>query len=208
MRILLTAFNAFGDLPENPSQVLIERYASLQTPPSGAELFWRILETSYAAAEQRIVQLISDVQPDVLLMFGVAQGSSSLRIETRAINRDHANIPDNSGELRIERVIDLQGAPSFSSTIPVDALLQLLRGTGIPAYLSHDAGTFVCNHTLYAALRHINEFQLSTRCGFIHIPLPAEMCPDGRGDSVLTFDDMVQAVDTCVRFLGDPPIVA
>lgn len=208
MRILLTAFNAFGDLPENPSQVLIERYATLRGLSLAGGLFTRVLDTSYRSAELQIVELLEILHPDVLLMFGVAQGSQRLRIERRAINRDHAGIPDNSGELRIDHQIDPYGAPEFSSTFPAEQLLQVLRTACIPADLSDDAGTFVCNHTLYSALRHIITFELPTKCGFIHIPLPADMSPGKRSESLLTFDDMVRAVDICVGFLGTHGIVA
>lgn len=203
MKLLLTAFNAFGSLPVNPSQVLVERYVGSADRLPGCQIQSQILETSYALAEQHIVDLLDQFRPDVLLMFGVAQQRGLLSIERRAKNWDAATLPDNSGDLRTGEAIRPEGPAEYLTTIPAGRLVEALHGKSIPAELSDDAGAFVCNHTLYAALHHSQKTGTATRCGFVHIPLPAEMRTNEPSGSDMTFDDLLRGVDACVRFLRE-----
>ena len=45
-----------------------------------------------------------------------------------------------------------------------------MKAAGIPAAVSHTAGTFVCNHIMYGALHFAATQQPSLKAGFVHIP--------------------------------------
>lgn len=46
----------------------------------------------------------------------------------------------------------------------------LIAGT-IATQMSHDAGSFVCNHLYYSVLKYIQETQQNSQCLFVHVPL-------------------------------------
>jgi pyroglutamyl-peptidase len=53
------------------------------------------------------------------------------------------------------------------TTIDVDRLVEKMVLTKV----SHDAGTFVCNHLYYSVLKHIASYQLRYQCLFVHVPI-------------------------------------
>lgn len=203
MKILLTAFNAFGSLTVNPSQVIVEDYVARWNFSSDCQIRGEVLETAYGLAEKRIVELLDQFRPDVLLMFGVAQKRRALSIERRASNWDAVSIPDNAGEIRVGQPILESGPVEFSVTIPAEQLVEALRRESIPAELSDDAGAFVCNHSLYAGLNHARKLGGVPKCGFVHIPLPVELQSSNGHSSGVTFGELLRAVDVCVRFLQE-----
>lgn len=203
MKLLLTAFNAFGSLTVNPSQGIVEDYVLRHSLSEACEIRGEVLETAYGLAEKRIVALLDQFRPDVLLMFGVAQKRAGVSIERWAKNWDAVTIPDNAGEIRVGQPILASGPAEYSVTIPAEGLVEALRSESIPAEVSDDAGAFVCNHTLYAALHHLQKFGGVTKCGFVHIPLPVELQSSGDVSGGVTFNELLRAVDVCVRFLQD-----
>ncbi len=52
---------------------------------------------------------------------------------------------------------------------------------GIPASVSHSAGTYVCNHVFYGLMQSLKR-RPGTRGGFVHVPfLPEQSERQGRG---------------------------
>ena len=63
-----------------------------------------------------------------------------------------------------------EGGPEFmAATLPVRHIVARLRRRGIPAFVSRDAGGYLCNATLYHSLGCARE-RPGCRVGFIHIP--------------------------------------
>ena len=58
---------------------------------------------------------------------------------------------------------------------------------GIPADISHSAGTFVCNHVFYA-LMHALRKRPQVRAGFVHIPYSPEQAARHPGAPSLPID--------------------
>ena len=69
----------------------------------------------------------------------------------------------------------VRGAPAaYFARLPVKAMLAALKQAGIPAELSHSAGTYVCN-ALFYSLMHALASRPGMRGGFIHVPFaPAQ----------------------------------
>jgi pyroglutamyl-peptidase len=80
--------------------------------------------------------------------------------------------------------------------LPLDEMLASVLELEIPAALSDDAGRFVCNHVMYAALDEIERADMSVRCGFIHVPLT--------GDA-LSLEEVITAVERCIAVARAAP---
>jgi pyroglutamyl-peptidase len=183
--LLVTGFEPFGDVQVNPSALIVEHLA--RTPAPGG--VYEVLETKFATAEERIRQLIRLHQPETVVCLGVAPSATAIRLEGLAANLDDARIPDNAGAQPVETSIVPGGSPTLSATLPLDEMLAAVLQLEIPACLSEDAGRFVCNHVMYAALDEIARADMSTRCGFIHVPLT---------EGALSLEEVITAVERCI----------
>ncbi len=61
------------------------------------------------------------------------------------------------------------GAEHIAASLPVQHIVSRLRRRGIPAFVSRDAGGYLCNATLYHSLACGRDAP-GRRVGFIHIP--------------------------------------
>jgi pyroglutamyl-peptidase len=198
MRILVTGFEPFGDIVENPSALIVEELARCHQ-----ELHVAILPTEFSAAELAIGDLLRSGPFDVYLALGVAAATPVVRLERTARNLDDANRPDNTGEERTATLI-VPGGPEFlTSALPLAEMLDALEERGVDAVISDDAGGYVCNHVFYSARHVIESEAMPTRCGFIHVPLNAEQIaatdPPVRGMPLAT---LVEAVECCLDVIS------
>jgi len=151
-RVLVTGFEPFGDNAVNPTQAIAE------------ELGGVVLPVSYARAAGELRRAIDEADPDIVLCFGLAEKRNAISIERFAHNMDEASTTDNEAASGSGAEIE-PGAPlALASTLPVDEIVALLDGAGIPAEVSRDAGGYLCNHVFYVLLRS------GRRGGFIHVP--------------------------------------
>ncbi len=145
-RVLITGFGPFPGMRHNPSGIIALRLARLRRPALSNTLRTaHIFATSYAAVDRDLPDLIRQHRPDILLMFGVAGRTRHLRIETRARNRRSVLIPDAARAAGAERVIALGGPPDLAMPMPRMRLMAAARECRVPARLSRDAGTYLCN---------------------------------------------------------------
>jgi pyroglutamyl-peptidase len=170
--ILLTGFDPFGGQHINPSW---EAVRSLHGKHVGGHLVVaRQLPTEFAASYRLLEQAMNELEPTIVLGVGQAGGRSQLSLERVAINLQDARIPDNAGAQPIDEPVIAAGPAAYFSTLPLKTMLAALHEAGLPAEISHTAGTYVCNHIAYAML-HLASRQAGVRAGFIHIPyLPAQ----------------------------------
>ena len=190
--MLLTGFDPFAGDTSNPSGDAVELVASRWTGP--ATLVTAVLPVTFGGAAAQLGDLIRDHSPDLVVAVGLAGGRRTISIERVAVNLVDARIPDNAGAQPIDEP-SLAGAPDARfSTLPVKAIVRALTDAGIPAELSHSAGTFVCNHVFFHALAHTSR---GARAGFIHVPWDAEHAPAGAPS--LPLSDIAEALDIAVR---------
>ena len=175
MRALVTGFEPFGRWREsgiNPSAQVVAALAA--RPPEGTGLRTLVLPVSFRAAGPTLRAAIDEHQPEVILLLGQG-GGRALRVERLGVNlEDIPGSRDNDGEARDEQPIDRDGPAAYFATIPVRHLVQHLNAHGVPAVESLSAGTYLCNHVLYAALRYCEQTHHAARVGFIHLPLLPE----------------------------------
>jgi len=206
MKFLVTGFEPFGVLAENPSATIVRelsRRAAVQ-PDAYPQLRVAILPTEFGKAEQAIRELLQIDVPDVLLALGVAPRAQGVRLERTARNRDDAAVPDNAGEQRTATPIVPGGPDTLESTLPIQAMQAALEQLGVPVAISDDAGGYVCNHLFYAARQVIDRRGLPTLCGFVHVPLCTEQVDtDSPGSAVGTLPRarLVEAVERCIQVI-------
>jgi pyroglutamyl-peptidase len=175
-RVLITGFGPYPGVPVNASMVLsAELAARVPRLFPGVDLTTAVIATEWFAAPQRLDRLLAESRPDVALHFGVSPRARGFELELRARNACSA-VPDASGALPPDDKCDARGAEHLPVSLPVRHIAQRLRRIGIPAFLSRDAGAYLCNAALYHSLR-LARVAPRRRVGFIHIP--AALAPGG-----------------------------
>jgi len=176
-RVLITGFGPYPGVPVNASMVLsAELAARVPRLFPGVELTTEVIATEWLAAPQRLNRLLAEFTPDVALHFGVSPRARGFELELRARNACSA-VPDASGALPLDDKCDAHGAEHLPVSLPVRHIAERLRRIGIPAFLSRDAGAYLCNAALYHSLHLARTAAPRRRVGFIHIP--AALAPGG-----------------------------
>jgi pyroglutamyl-peptidase len=202
--VLLTGFEPFGGDPSNPSGEAVHLVSERWSGPE--ELVTAVLPVTFADATERMRLLIAEHSPDVVVATGLAGNRSAVTPERIGVNLADARIPDNAGAQPRDAAVDPDGPAAYFASLPVKAIAAAVADAGIPAEVSYSAGTFVCNATMYAALRASAR---STRAGFVHVPWAAENAPHGAPS--LPLADIVRALEIAVRVsldsAGDAPLL-
>ena len=93
---------------------------------------------------------------------------------------------------------EVGGPPAYFSTLPIKAMVEAIRGAGIPATVSNTAGTFVCNHLMYGILHTIAALDRPVRGGFIHVPyVPAQAIGKPFAAS-MSLSDIARAIEVAI----------
>jgi pyroglutamyl-peptidase len=184
-KVLLTGFEPFGTATSNPSGEIVKQI-------SGDNIVTAILPVAYAQSGERLLQLIAEHNPDVVICLGQAEGRTQITPEKVAINLDDARLADNQGVLRHDVKILESGPDAYFSTLPVNEIVEAIKARGVPAAVSLSAGAFLCNHVFYIAQ---NKFAgTKVRSGFVHVPLMDSQAAEFPGLPTMPLDQMVIAV--------------
>lgn len=195
-RILLTGFDPFGGETINPSWEAARALHGRRI--GGHRVEARLLPTEFAASLRVLRAAVRETAPAILLGVGQAGGRDRLSIERVAINLQDARIPDNAGAQPVDVPVIDGGPAAYFSTLPVKAMLAALQDHGLPAELSHTAGTYVCNHIAYAML-HLAAKRRGARAGFVHIPYLPEQAARLPGRPSMALKDVVRGLEIALR---------
>lgn len=194
--LLVTGFEPFGGDAVNPSGDAVRLLAERWDHPHA--LITDVLPVTFAGAAERLRALISTHRPDVVVATGLAGGRAAIGVERIAVNLADARIPDNAGMQPVDEPC-IDGAPAAAfSTLPVKAIAGAIRAAGIPAEVSHTAGTFVCNHVFFTALEAVGDAAVA---GFIHLPWAEGASPAGQ--PALPLEDLVAALRIALETVVD-----
>ena len=192
MRILLTGFEPFGKATLNPSSEIVKQI-------SGDNIVTAILPVAYAQSAEKLLALIAEHNPDVVISLGQAEGRTHISPERIAINLDDARLADNEGVIRNDVPIIAGGPVAYESTLPIKEIVKAINDAGVPATISLSAGAFLCNHVFYVAQDHFKDTKV--RSGFVHVPLMDEQAGEFPGLPTMPLDQMVKAVRTMLEVL-------
>ncbi len=195
MKILVTAFDPFGEETVNPALEAVKR---MKDNIAGAQIVKLEVPTVFRKSIDKIYEAMKKERPDAVLGVGQAGGRYGVTPERVAINVDDARMPDNEGNLPVDEKIFSDGAPAYFSTLPVKAMVEAIKAAGVPSSLSNSAGTYVCNHVMYGVLYHIDKEFPGVRGGFIHVPFTTRQAVFKKETPSLSLDDIVRALEAAV----------
>jgi pyroglutamyl-peptidase len=168
MKIVIAGFGPFPGAPSNPSGLLAAKLARRRRPAlAGIEITSHIFATTYEAVDRDLPKLLA-LEPDVLLIFGVAGRRREICIETQARNARSVLFPDVRGQRPKHAAIELGEARALKGNAPFPRLLYALRRAALPARLSRDAGTYLCNYAYWRALQSVRNGRPLVQ--FVHMP--------------------------------------
>lgn len=171
MRVLLTGFQPFAGETMNPSAEIARALDGEVI--EGHTVAGVVLPCVFGAAISALQAELDRVDPALVLCLGQAGGRAAISVERVAINLKDARIADEAGQRPLDRAVIEGGPAAYFSSLPVQAIARALREAGLPAEVSHTAGTFVCNHVFYG-LMHALSARTSVRGGFVHVPFTPE----------------------------------
>jgi len=204
MRILITGFGPFPGAPFNPTEPLVMELARRRHPANVRRVV-HVFRVTYETIDRELPLLLARVQPDALIMFGLAGRTRHIRVETRARNAITRTVPDAGGKLPVAATIVPEGPDALGLRAPTQKLVMAARATGVPAAPSQDAGRYLCNYLCWRAAEAVDAPRL---VAFIHVPRVFE--PNRRRIRVrskslsgrqplMTLDDLTEAGEAIVR---------
>jgi pyroglutamyl-peptidase len=163
-RVLITAFEPYDRWRENSSWLaLVELTKDLPREP---HVTTRLYPVNFAAVRAKLEEDLK-AEYDYALHLGQAPGAAAVQLEVVGINVGGA-----LGQPPEEFQPLVEGGPvAYRCQLPLADWAVKLRGAGIPACVSHHAGAFLCNATLYLSLHLAQQRGWKTKSAFIHLPL-------------------------------------
>jgi len=170
--VVIAGYGSWAKAAVNPAAQVLKQLADrrwqqcrvvlLEVPVDSAELA--------ATIEKKLLEL----QPAAWIGLGISSGASVIKPEMVGVNWLHFSVPDICGYTpSLQRIVN-NGPCAYDATLPNNAIVDALNSASIPADLSFSAGTHMCNQMLYSTRYYVEKHQLSSLCGFIHIPQSAE----------------------------------
>lgn len=166
--LLISGFDAFNGASGNNSQVTAKNIVNtLKSEFPDKEIVFCQLRTVYHKATETLIDCANSMnqKPDLIISLGEAFCNKA-KLETRAYNWLSGSA-DNDG-IQYNGTQNDDSFPKFvSQTIDWrDAYCALDDRDKNDLLLSNDAGSFVCNETLFNMNAKYSEFNM----GFIHVP--------------------------------------
>ena len=189
--LLITGFDPFGGAGMNPSW---EAVRCLPDKIGEWQLTKIEVPTVFDVAAKTVINVASDLQPEVILCIGQAGGRNSITPEVYGVNLRHARIADNAGNRPLAQPIVRGAQAAYATTLPVHDMVRAVRAVGLPSKLSYSAGRFVCNDLLFTLLYEYSG--TNTKVGFIHVPYMPEQAEPCQPS--MTIDAVVKAISAAV----------
>ncbi len=149
MRILVTGFSNFGSIKHNPSEQLVNELSKYYKD----QIITYVFECKYDEIDKQLPELLKKHQPEIIIMFGLANRSNIIRIEKRA------KLP--------ARLRPSNSKASYPSTLPIEKIYDRLNSQGLQTKYSIDAGSYYCNYLFYKVCSLTKTDNIH---GLIHIP--------------------------------------
>lgn len=158
MKILLTAFEPFDNLPTNSS---LEVFKQIDDPC----IIKKELPVSYTRARDMLKSYIEEIKPDFVINLGQAGGETMLRIEKVALNYTRARIADNDNVFRSKGEVIEGEEFALQTCLEIEDIVDEALKENVPSYISLSAGGYICNTVYYTSL-----FYNHSKALFIHLP--------------------------------------
>lgn len=160
-KILITAFEPFGGAVTNITQDIL---SALPRYIGKAEVIKQCLPVSFERAPIALREIITEHNPDMLLLLGQCPDGENIRLERFAINMMDSHKADNDGYCPSEEQIYPEAPLAYRTPIDIKTIAHNLQENKLPVVVSNSAGLYVCNRVYYEAL-HLQQNVL-----FVHVP--------------------------------------
>ena len=199
--ILVTGFEPFAGDTANPSQELAKTVDGRAV--GGCAVRSLILPVQHEAARDAVAGALGAPGLAAVVQLGLAGGRARIALEHVAVNVMDYRIPDNQGDVLRDTPCVAGGLPAYFSTLPLREMLSELTAEGIPAYISHTAGTYLCNYALYTTLHALVGRGAAIPAGFVHLPyLPAMVAAHGLEEPSMDLGVMARALDIILQVVA------
>ncbi|WP_410593296.1 pyroglutamyl-peptidase I [Amycolatopsis sp. lyj-23] len=207
-QVLMTGFAPFGGEAVNPSWQAVSRVAARRDDVAAVEL-----PCEFEASLPALRRAIEEHRPSLVVCTGQAGGRAGVTPERVAINLVDARIPDNAGAQPVDVPVVPHGPAAYFTTLPVKAAVAAIRAAGVPASVSHTAGTYVCNQVFYGLMHLLATEFPDVRGGFVHVPFSTEqVAAAGQAEPSLSVASIADALetlaDTALRVTEDLAVTA
>jgi pyroglutamyl-peptidase len=177
MTTLITGFGPF-DGGSNASEALV-RALTKRRIQLGEFAHGRvetlILPVDTQAAGGLLAEAVTRYRPARLLLTGQAAGRNRLSLERIATNRRDFRTPDIAGTEIKDSPVLKDGPERYAASWPdLEGAIAVMNAAGIPAAMSEDCGTHLCNQVLYLALHAASAADRHYVTTFLHVPLLPE----------------------------------
>ncbi len=198
MRTVLTGFGPFGSVIDNPSARVVERLAGSGVADHALQT--RVLPVSYRHVERELPALLESGDFDAVVLLGVAGRSTAVRLERYGRNV-LAGKQDCEGFVSAGERILPNGPDLLETAVALDEMLGAVQEAGVPAVVSDDAGTYLCNYAYYLALHTLREPGRSAPCLFVHLP-PDEHTFSHPTENPMPLESQLNAVSAVLSHLS------
>ncbi|MGL5656518.1 MAG: pyroglutamyl-peptidase I [Fusobacteriaceae bacterium] len=194
-KVLITGFDPFGGESINPA---FEAVKALPDSIEGYEIIKKEIPTVFEKSYKVLFETIDQVKPEIVICVGQAGGRFEVSPERVAINVDDARIKDNEGNQPIDVKVFEDGENAYFTNLPIKKMVDDMKQGAVPAVVSNTAGTFVCNHIMYALMYYINKNNLNIRGGFIHVPYLPEQVLDKKGQPFMSQELITKGLEISI----------
>jgi pyroglutamyl-peptidase len=198
LTVLITGFGPFPGAPFNPTGALVELLARQSPVQAGTRRVAHVFTTSYDTVDRQLPALIARVRPAALVMFGLAQRTRHVRIETLARNTLSRVDADVAGILPTANAIVADGPAALALPAPAQRLLAAALTVGTRAALSRNAGSYLCNYLCWRASESAAGAGGPQVATFVHVPLVRPLTTTTPGATPRTLGDLVKAGEAIV----------
>lgn len=158
MRIALTGFEPFDELPFNPTADLALQVAE----PTGVRFVRSVWPVEFEACADAYRAWLDEVRPDAILNLGLFARSGWVQPERVALRY-------GLDRKQTGAALEQSGPVALETRMDTRALSADLRERGVPCGESFHAGVYLCNWMYYASLDWADG-----RALFLHLPFDTE----------------------------------
>ncbi len=174
-RVLLTAFGPFAHWEQNASWLALQ--ALTRDMPTSCEIVTRLYPVNFVEARARIASDLS-MPFDGMIHLGQSAKATGIELEQFALNAKR----DMNDPKDLYSPIEQDGPAAYRSQLPLASFTDTIRNEGIPAKVSTNAGTYLCNAMLYWSHYFSHAWDVPALSTFVHLPLDPSQVTKSRED--------------------------
>lgn len=197
--VVMSGFDSYQGIDVNPSRLVVEQLAQQGVPTAldgvSIRVTSAILPMSFSNAWTTLLATLDEVHPQIVIATGLKRRCHGIALERCATNLMDADKPDADNVQPRREPIDPAAPAAYWTQLPLRGILNAFASREIPATLSSDAGTYVCNSLFYRLLNWSNG-QQNVLAGFLSFP---KINDAGDWHIGIPLSQMVEAAQTVVE---------